>query len=369
LLFFYSSGCGHCLKVKNRLLPEIERKYKGLVEVEYLEIGKRENYELLLELEKRYNIKQKGTPTIFVEEFALVGEKEIKKNLEQVIQRVLTEKSGEEVFRIPKNFSKSKEVLSGDKKEKSDLIVEHFKSFSVFTVITAGLIDGINPCAFTVIVFFISFLTLRGYKKREVKWVGFSFLIAVFLTYLALGLGIFKFFQRLRIFYFLSQILYYATAGLAFLLSGLAIYDYREYKKTGNTAHLKLQLPFFIKSLTHQVIREGMKRKTEKVFKIAIVSFIIGFLISLLEAVCTGQVYLPTIVLVSKLPELRNRAFFYLVLYNLMFILPLLAIFLLAYKGFSSEQFARFASSHLGKVKLLMATLFLVLGIALLILH
>ncbi|MCK4859083.1 MAG: hypothetical protein KAS87_00820 [Candidatus Omnitrophica bacterium] len=363
VLFFYSTGCGHCLEIKNGLLQKMGEKYAGNIEIKHFETGEKENYELLIALEKEYGIKQSKNPTIFINEYVLNGAKEIERNLEQTIERYLSNGAD---FSTAQKIEEITIERIAENKNKKDVIIERFKSFSLLTIIGAGLIDGINPCAFTVIVFFISFLAFSGYKKEKLGWVGFSFILAVFLTYLGLGLGIFKFLQKLQIFYTLSQVIYSATAILAIGLGCLAVYDYCKYKSSGKTEGLKLQLPPFIKKITHRVIREGVNKK-EGLFKIVISAFVIGFLISLLEAVCTGQVYLPTIVLVSKIPSLKSRALFYLILYNLMFVIPLIAIFLLAYKGFTSQQFSKFASYHLGKIKLMMAILFFCLGTGLFI--
>ena len=48
-------------------------------------------------------------------------------------------------------------TLNTSVKRSHQASVERFLSFGLFTVLGAGLIDGINPCAFTVLVFFISF--------------------------------------------------------------------------------------------------------------------------------------------------------------------------------------------------------------------
>jgi len=88
--------------------------------------------------------------------------------------------------------------------------------------------------------------------------------------------------------------------------------------------------------------------------------------ISILELACTGQVYLPTIIFVSSLPELKLRAIFYLVLYNLLFILPLIVVFVLAYFGTTSKELTRFLQKHAAAVKLGLAVLFFVLAVWLL---
>ena len=100
--------------------------------------------------------------------------------------------------------------------------------------------------------------------------------------------------------------------------------------------------------------------------KLIVSALITGFLVSLLEAVCTGQVYLPTISFVLKSTTLKLQALGYLLLYNIMFIVPLIIIFVLALLGTSSQQFANFLKKHLGLIKILMIVLFFGLGIYLL---
>jgi len=104
-----------------------------------------------------------------------------------------------------------------------------------------------------------------------------------------------------------------------------------------------------------------------KLYRLIISAFVTGFLISLLESVCTGQLYLPTITFVLKESSLRLRALAYLLLYNFMFILPLGGILILALLGTTQEGFSRFMKEHLSAVKLSMAILFFVLGIFILL--
>ena len=88
--------------------------------------------------------------------------KEIKNNVEQIIQE--TQRTGR-VFTL--SFSQK-------------AFLEKFREISPLTLISAGLIDGINPCAFAVIVFFVSFLAVYGYKKQEIVCIGIFYILAVF---------------------------------------------------------------------------------------------------------------------------------------------------------------------------------------------
>jgi hypothetical protein len=92
------------------------------------------------------------------------------------------------------------------------------------------------------------------------------------------------------------------------------------------------------------------------------VAFVTGFAVSIVELACTGQVYLPTIIFVMGAPEMRVRAFFYLLLHNLVFILPLVVVFWLAFFGTTSEQLRRFIHRHAATVKPTTSGLFLILA-------
>ena len=64
----------------------------------------------------------------------------------------------------------------------------------------------------------------------------------------------------------------------------------------------------------------------------------------------------------SSVPEMRGQALLYLALYNVMFIVPLIVVFILAYYGTSSKQFTDFLRKHAGAVKIGMAIVFLLLA-------
>jgi cytochrome c biogenesis protein CcdA len=250
-------------------------------------------------------------------------------------------------------------------------LIAHFKTFTPLVIVSAGLIDGINPCAFTVIVFFISFLALQGYKRRDLVFIGLTFIFAVFLTYTLIGIGLFGFLYRLKGFWLVVRITNLSIGIFSVALGICALYDFFKFKKTGHTEGLLLQLPQAIKNQIHSVI--GMHyRKTKiqevatverNIFRLILSALITGFLVSILEAVCTGQTYLPTITFILKTTNLRLQALGYLLLYNLMFIVPLFIIFLFALLGATSEQFSEFLKKHLLTVKILMAILFFGLGI------
>jgi hypothetical protein len=132
----------------------------------------------------------------------------------------------------------------------------------------------------------------------------------------------------------------------------LSLYDFIKARR-GEIKEIVLQLPKFLKQRIHKTIRE--KTRTEK---FALAAFVAGVVVSLLELACTGQVYLPTLCFVVGVPELRTNALFYLALYNVMFIIPLTAIFGLTYFGTTSASLANVMQKHVALIKLLTSILF-----------
>lgn len=353
LFIFHSLNCHECAKVKAQVMPVIQKEFQGQVVFVYLDVGELENYKLFLSLMQKSgsNIEFK-VPFFYMQGKFLNGEGQVEANLRNFIKDALNR------------------PLSGSSLMPADPIA-YFKSFVPASVIIAGLEDGINPCAFTVIVFFISFLAVQGYRKRELFFIGAAFILSVFLTYLGIGLGIFNFFYRFRGLWAITHLLN-IIMGLASILFGiLAVYDFIKFKKTGSTEDLILQLPKPVKERIHKVVgffyRKNTKEKEQKTSpslgKLLVSAFITGFLVSLLEAVCTGQVYLPTIAFVLKASSFKLQALGYLLLYNVMFIVPLIVIFIFALMGTTSVQFSGFLKKHLGLIKIFMAVLFFSLGL------
>jgi cytochrome c biogenesis protein CcdA len=92
--------------------------------------------------------------------------------------------------------------------------------------------------------------------------------------------------------------------------------------------------------------------------------------VSFLELVCTGQIYLPAIrMMLFDVAGLWLKAVFYLLVYNLAFVVPLLGIFFLAYFGVTSEQLRAWLNRHMGITKLATAVFFAALGVLILVIE
>jgi hypothetical protein len=354
-MVFYSPSCRECIEAKQTIIPQIENEFKGRVGIEYRDITDIENYRLLLGLKEKYDNKIKIEVPVFFLEGNFLSRRKLDKNTLRAFMLQSLKRREEKPVSLP-----------------AIDLVNHFKAIGPLAITSAGLADGINPCAFTVIVFFVSFLTLQGYRKRELIIIGLSFIFAVFLTYLLLGLGLFVFLYRISGVQFAIKVFNICVGSLSIILGVFCVLDFIKFKKTRDTEGLLLQLPQAVKNRIHKVI--GLEYRVDRPKKVsgrhilglASGAVITGFSVSILEAICTGQMYLPTIAFVLKSSHLKLQAFAYLLLYNTMFILPLLAVFVFALAGATSEDFGRFIKRHMLLVKLLMAALFFGLGMFLL---
>jgi cytochrome c biogenesis protein CcdA len=243
-------------------------------------------------------------------------------------------------------------------------IVERFKKFSLWGVLIAGLIDGLNPCAFATIIFLVSYLSFLGKKNKEILTYGIIFTLGVFIAYILTGMGLMAGLRQLSGFPLITKGIYLVIGIFAFALGIISFYDYIQFRR-GQMAKMMLQLPMALKKKVHGIIR--VQTRSPKAGFLG--TFVLGFIIAITEVVCTGQVYLPTIGYIMTLPKLRVHAFSYLIFYNIMFIIPLVGIFVAAFFGVTSERMALVTKKHTGTVRLLTGILFIGLGVSLFIIR
>lgn len=342
-VMFVSPTCVHCKHFENEYLPVLKEKYKDTVNFILYDVSKDGNNLILQETAKAYG-QRPAYPTVVVGNTYLVGyPNEIRTYSASAIEKARLLGRKTQVYQ-PRQDARTA-----------------FTKITFWAIIGAGLVDGINPCAFAVIIFFISFLTVYKYTRREIIVVGASYCAAVFVAYVLIGLGLFQFLYAMKGFYWVIKGFYILTALLCFAFFALALYDFWIYQKTKKSEKMLLQLPQNLKVRVHKIMHFFLQDKKDSLWRLTLAALAVGFCVSLVEAVCTGQVYLPTVVLIMQDPAFRLRAVMYLLLYNLMFIVPLVVVFALALMGCESKRFNDFFKKHLGLTKLLFCVVFLAL--------
>ena len=339
---FYEPGCHDCEQAE-KILEKLTREYPDSLSIKKFDISLIENMELAESLGELYQMPEEErllVPVIFVGEDYLFRQDITYDNVIDLIEKY-----------------QGKEMLApweqAQKDNSKDRLIDRFQSFGFFAVAVSGLIDGINPCAFATIIFFISYLTLINRKGKDLLWVGGMFTLAVFLTYFLIGTGALKMITSLSFLPLTRKIFSGVTAVIALILGIVSLQDYIRFKSTGETKDAKLQLSPFLKKMIHSTIRKNVQ-----LGNFIFMAAVTGFIVSVLELACTGQIYLPTIMFISTIPKLKVNALVYLLLYNLMFVFPLIFVFSLTYWGTSSQQIGALTQKNFGKIKLAMTLLF-----------
>jgi len=220
-----------------------------------------------------------------------------------------------------------------------------FSAINLPVIIGAALIDGINPCAFGVLIFLLSYL-LKVVKKKSVMVInGSIYIFGVFITYLVAGLVLLPVVRALGQFSVWS----YRIIGIIVILAGLLeIKDYFWYGK-GFSLSIAPSNARRIKMYTNKV---GKKKST---------AFLLGVFVALVELPCTGAIYLAILALMSTTGLNINNLQF-LVLYNLIFVLPLMIILVSIAHGASIKKFKAWRMEHKGFMRLSIGILLVVMG-------
>lgn len=350
--FFGSETCGECIQIKSELLKPLENAYPKKLEVIWHDIESEEGFELLIELESRFQVTNSSAQTLFLPDTFLTGADDILTLGGDLIERYL--KNPDKWASIDRN------TMSGDSENSSaeNAIIKKFKEFSFLGIFAAGLADGINPCAIATMIFLISFLATQKRKRKEVLIIGLSFTASVFITYLLMGVGAFKALSFLSSHLWISKTVKWVSVAFAAGIAMMCYFDAARYKKTGKARDIKLQLPKAVKMQIHKVITKQLSGRS-----LVLGAIVTGFLVTLLEAVCTGQVYLPTIILMTRQEGLKLTGWLYLIFYNILFVTPLLIVMVLAYYGMTWEKLSKKMQSNLVALKIILGTVLLSLAL------
>jgi len=342
--FYFQPGCSECEKIKQLLLPELAEKFPNEYILTEFDLGIEENFLQFIAVQDKLQVTNDNSPAAIVinNRHYIGGFAEAERRLVSTVASELN------------SLESNQPSVIGSKTQ----ITSRAEQFTVVTIAAAGLIDGVNPCVFATLIFFMSLLTVSKIKGKTLLMVGLAYCAAGFITYLLLGFGIFRALKLLSHYQILQNLLEYVMMAILGLFAGLSLYDAWRFKRSGQSAKITLQLPDTIKNRIHKIMRNGLKMPY-----LVLGAFIIGVSVTLLESVCTGQVYLPILVLMTK--EHGIGYLWGLLLYNIMFILPLIAIFIIVYRGVNSQKLLLWSKQNVIWGKLLLCILFSALAVML----
>lgn len=220
----------------------------------------------------------------------------------------------------------------------------HVSELTLPVVIGAGLIDSLNPCAFALLLVFVSTMLAMIQRQGDAagvrqarRWLlsrGGIYVLGIFLTYLALGLGLFG---TLELAKGLSQT-HLASRVAALFALGLGLLAIQEalLPELGTRLGAHVDMPH-LRGLVSRASLPAL--------------FGAGVLVGLCTVPCAGAVYLAVLALLSTQVTFLSGVG-YLVLYNVVFVAPLVVVLALASSAPVYRRMARWQLHQRATLKL-----------------
>lgn len=350
LVYFYVSPCEDCAEVKNFLdsLPatltviENGQKFESSIIIDSYNVAEAKNLELVTQYFKDYDMpdeKQK-VPVIFLRDGYLSGKDEIINELTVAI------KSGRAI---------------GNSQIESSTELQPYEWPGIFLT---GLINGFNPCSISMLLFLVTILLTR---KANVLKLGLLFIFGKLIAYLALGTILFNILSLFddNIIHLFTGIMKYVLLAVTLSVAAVNINDciasrFEKYNK------IRLQLPLRLRKFNHELLKSVNHGNG---IILLVTTVVLGMLISVGEFLCTGQIYLATILyLLKRSPELNLQMLFAFLIYILGMLLPLVIVTIAVHKGREVFNISELARKNMPVIKLINSVVFLAFAIIIIVL-
>jgi len=184
-------------------------------------------------------------------------------------------------------------------------------------ITVAGLVDGINPCAIGMMVMLLGYLLVFAKKPERVIKTGLLYVGTVFATYLIVGLGLYSFVSQFDLSGGAKVLNYLVGAGL--LIAG--VIQFKDFLGIEGGPHLRIPT----------ASKEKLQTMIEKVNYPTVV--LLGILVTVLETPCSLPIYVGTATILSQSGMAFPLVIGYFLYYNLLFVLPLLVVLLVMWRG------------------------------------
>ncbi len=231
---------------------------------------------------------------------------------------------------------------------KSGKIIDALQASLPYVVLTTGLLAGLHPCTIAVLLFFIAFLFTIRRTRIGIFKVGGAYILGIFLAYLLIGLGL------LQAFVVSAEPHFFAKIAGIFVI-GLGLLNIVDFFKKGKLINLgipKMSLQA-IKDLVHKASVPS--------------AFVLGVLVGICSFGCTAGIYISILgLLVTRATYMEGL--FYLFVYNLLFILPLIFILLITSSKKVVKRIETWEQHEKNYVKLIEGLSMIILGALLLML-
>ena len=219
---------------------------------------------------------------------------------------------------------------------------------SLAQAIGAGLVAGLNTCALSMLLLFVSLVLESG--RRAVGPV-IGYLLAKLACYLLIGFALTGLFQRFDP-HWLRPLARWLMTVLGAVLIALTLSD-ALHAARGDLGGVRNQLPGGMRGALRRIIRRLTGSKA-----LVPASAALGFIVAGGEFMCAGQLYLMQLMAAARYDGGRALS---LVAYCLAFVAPSAAVCAAGLAGGSHLRAASFFAEHMALIKLLTALTMLIL--------
>jgi len=210
-------------------------------------------------------------------------------------------------------------------------------------IIITAAIDSINPCAIGVLILMMSVLLSAKKSIGRMLFLGSVYIGAVFTVYLLAGIGLLYFFSNVPL--WLTEYLSIAVGVLIIAAGLIEIKDFFWYGQG-----FSLMIPAKYARMIH-----GFSNKTT-----VMGIMFLGAFVSAVELPCTGAPYLAIITMLAQYFDFT--AFLLLVLYNIIFVAPLIVILVLVCSGKKLYDIKRWKQTNRGYMRLFAGLMLIAMG-------
>ncbi len=327
--YFYADWCSHCQKV-NKYFQENDSYQK--YDIQKFNFDEKENKALLSKIIREKGGSDVGIPAIIIDEEIILGDQTIIAEFE----KKMSESEGTSA-RYVERFGGGKLAVEKQKNEVKKAEKKDARAASegveLPLLLGAAVSDAFNPCAFAVLILLIA-TVLKGQGKKRALWSGLLFSLAIFISYFLMGLGLYNVISIFNIPKYFSL-----AVGILAILIGLAnLKDTFWYGK-----FFVMEVPLSWRPKMQTILKHVTSPGG---------AFFAGILVSLFLLPCSSG---PYVVIVGLLAERVNVAVAasQLLLYNLIFVLPMVMITLGMY--FFNVKMVELEKMRKGNLKVLHA--------------
>lgn len=319
ITLYYGSTCLHCANTKS-LLIELSSEYTiNLVEKEVS--SNTANRAEMFGYYRNFGLDPNvgGVPTLLVEEKALIIGELTDEQWRMLLDACKAGECPSGVFTRDNIVDGIKNGIEGDISAVEEIgETDPYQALTLWGLVAAAAVDSINPCTIAVMVMLMSLILISG-GRRKMLLAGGTFTLVIFICYILLGLGILQVLGSPEV---TNAFFTIATVGL-FFLAIMELNAYFSYKP----GFFAVEMPMWLRPHAKKVIGGATSIPGVAVAAVFCSMFLLP---------CSSGPYLVVLAIISKAVTLN--ALLYLVLYNVIFVLPMLAITLGIYFGYTTVE-------------------------------